>query len=312
MKTGKSPESTFCNTQVAEAPCTTFNCFVPALLQSGTGEPRHDIPLYSLPIRLTVVKIRPVSSPYRRLPRYIISAPLTLIPCERIPAFPSLLPQPLSLRKTLKTQRFKIRNIRWSLLHKTIFNAVLMTSESRHLRVTSRPSAVSGRADIALIRPRGSSELPASVACRSTAAPVRPRCPETLVLGSSKKADVCARAAKMRGQAKHGRSQKGCCLIAMLFMHPCMKSGTFSLRNRASGPPKFFRELWRQVRLCGAARLSRAPKNARCSAKARASCSSQVLLRSCRRIPGASMLKSTCTDFGGGGLLQAVGSLPFL
>ncbi len=178
--------------------------------------------------------------------------------------------------------------------------------------MTSRPSAVSGRADIALIRPRGSSERPASVACRSTAAPVRPRCPETLVLGSSKKADVCARAAKMRGQAKHGRSQKGCCLIAMLFMHPCMKSGTFSLRNRASGPPKFFRELWRQVRLCGAARLSRAPKNARCSAKARASCLSQVLLRSCRRIPGASILKSTCTDFGGGGLLQAVGSLPFL
>jgi hypothetical protein len=118
---GLSPESTFCNTQVAEAPCTTFNCFVPALLQSGTGEPRHDIPLYSLPIRLTVVKIRPVSSPYRRLPRYVISAPPTLIPRERIPAFPSLLPQPLSLRKTLKTQRFKIKNIGWSLLHKTRF-----------------------------------------------------------------------------------------------------------------------------------------------------------------------------------------------
>jgi hypothetical protein len=59
-----SPENAFCNTQVAEAPCTTFNCLVPALLQSGTGEPRHDIPLYSLPIRLTVVKIESVSSPY--------------------------------------------------------------------------------------------------------------------------------------------------------------------------------------------------------------------------------------------------------
>jgi hypothetical protein len=157
--------------------------------------------------------------------------------------------------------------------------------------VTSRPSAVSGRADIALIRPRGSSELPASVACRSTAAPVRPRCPETLVLGSSKTADVCARAAKMRGQAKHGRSQKGCCLIAILFMHPCMKSGTFSLRNRASGPPKFFRELWRQVRLCGAARLSRAPKNARCSAKAPPCLAAYFILRSCRRTLGAPIFK---------------------
>jgi hypothetical protein len=29
-------------------------------------------------------------------------------------------------------------------------------------------------------------------------------------------------------------------LIAMLFMHPCMKSGTFSLRNRASGTAKVF------------------------------------------------------------------------
>jgi len=172
------------------------------------------------------------------------------------------------------------------------------------------PSAVSRRSENAPIFDSFESKLPASVAPRSRAAPVRLRCPETLVLGSSKW-PMCV-FAPQKCAAVHGRAQRGCCLIAMLFMHPCMKSGTFSLRNRASGPPKFFRELWRQVRLCGAARLSRAPKNARCSAKARASCSSQVLLRSCRRIPGASILKSTCTDFGGGGLLQAVGSLPFL
>jgi len=73
--TGKSPENAFCNTQVAEAPCTTFNSLVPALLQSGTGEPRHEIPLYSLPLRLTVVKIRPFASPFRRLPRYSVCAP---------------------------------------------------------------------------------------------------------------------------------------------------------------------------------------------------------------------------------------------
>ena len=76
----ESPENAFCNTQVAEAPCTTFNSLVPVLLQSGTGEPRHDIPLYSLPLRLTVVKIRSVTCPYRRLPRYTICAPPTLTP----------------------------------------------------------------------------------------------------------------------------------------------------------------------------------------------------------------------------------------
>ena len=71
-----------------------------------------------------------------------------------------------------------------------------------HLRMASWPSAVSGRADIALIRPRCSCELPASVAPRSRAAPVRPRCPESLVLASSKQADVCARASKMWDQAR--------------------------------------------------------------------------------------------------------------
>ena len=63
---------------MAEVPCTTFNSSVPALLQSGTIAPRRDIPLYSLPIRLTVVKIRTVTSPYRRLPRYTTCAPPTL------------------------------------------------------------------------------------------------------------------------------------------------------------------------------------------------------------------------------------------
>jgi hypothetical protein len=71
-------ESTFWNKQVAEVSCTTFNSLVPALLQSGTGAPRRDVPLYSLPIRLTVVKIRPVTSLYRRLPRYTTCAPPTI------------------------------------------------------------------------------------------------------------------------------------------------------------------------------------------------------------------------------------------
>ena len=64
------------------------------------------------------------------------------------------------------------------------------------------PSAVSGRADIALISSRCSCELPASVAPRFRAAPVRPQCPEALGLASSKQADVYACASKMRDQAR--------------------------------------------------------------------------------------------------------------
>ena len=74
-------------------------------------------------------------------------------------------------------------------------------------------------------------------------------------------AHVCAHAAKMR--AMHGRSQKTCCLIAILCIHPCIESGTLSLRSRASWTVKVFRDLWIQVPLSGAARLSRTPKNAR-------------------------------------------------
>ena len=46
-----------------------------------------------------------------------------------------------------------------------------------------------------------------------------------------------------------------------------------------------FRVFCLQERFSGAARLSRAPKNARHSAKARACSASHVVLRSCRRIP---------------------------
>ncbi len=65
-----------------------------------------------------------------------------------------------------------------------------------------------------------------------------------------------------------------------------------------------------QVRFFGAARLSRAPKNALCSAKARAECASHVLLRSCRRILGASIFKVhmylLCRGWAGAGGLGAV------
>ncbi len=77
---------------------------------------------------------------------------------------------------------------------------------------------------------------------------------------------------------------------------------------------QLFRGLWLQVRFFGAARLSRAPKNARCSAQARAECASHVLLRSCRRILGASIFKVhmylLCRGWAGaGGLGAALRSL---
>jgi hypothetical protein len=78
------------------------------------------------------------------------------------------------------------------------------------------PSAVSGHADIALIRSRCSSELPASVACKSTAAPVRPRCPETLILGSSKKFDVRSRL-KKAGPSKARTHPEGVLLDCQAF-----------------------------------------------------------------------------------------------
>jgi hypothetical protein len=63
---------------------------------------------------------------------------------------------------------------------------------------------------------------------RSMAAPVRPRCPETLVLGSSN-SPMCA-LAPYKFVAVCGRARKGCCLIPMLAMHPCIHSRTLSRR----------------------------------------------------------------------------------
>ena len=54
---------------------------------------------------------------------------------------------------------------------------------------------------------------------------------------------------------------------------------------------QLFRGSWIQVRFFGAARLSKVPKNALCSVKARAECASHVLLRSYRRILDASIFK---------------------
>ena len=112
--------------------------------------------------------------------------------------------------------------------------------------------------------------------------------------------------------AVHGCVRKRYCLIAMLFMQPCIESGTLSLPNRALRTVKDFRVFCRQERFPGAARLSRAPKNARCSAKA-PSCWRHMFF--CALAGGLwvrPFLKATRTDFGGGlagGLGAAVRSL---
>jgi hypothetical protein len=164
--------------------------------------------------------------------------------------------------------------------HGTALKSVFRTLEN--VQAATRRSAVSERADIPLMRPIFSSELPASLARTSKDAPVCPLCPETLVLGNSKM-PMCA-LAQRKCRAMHGRSQKGCWLIAMLCIHPCIPNGTLSLRNRALGTVKVFSFLWLQVRVSGAARLSRAPKKVLCSAKPPSCAASHLLLCFCRRI----------------------------
>ena len=57
-----------------------------------------------------------------------------------------------------------------------------------------------------------------------------------------------------------------------------------------------FRVFCLQERFSGAARLSRAPKNARCSAKAPPCLAAYFILRSCRRTLGAPILYFTAND----------------
>ena len=117
-------------------------------------------------------------------------------------------------------------------------NVLRQHAEWTHLRMAPWPNAVSGRADIALIRPRCSSELPAASLPGLGPPPFVRGAPKRLFLAPQKR--PCALAPQKCG-AKHGRSQKGCCcLFAMVYIHPCIQSGTFSLRNRASGTAKVF------------------------------------------------------------------------
>ena len=103
----------------------------------------------------------------------------------------------------------------------------------------ARPSTVSGRSENARIFDKFESKLPASVAPRSRAGPVRPRCPETRVLGYSNW-PMCV-LAPQKCAAVHGRAQKGCCLFAMISMQPCIESAHSLCRTGLCGPSKVFR-----------------------------------------------------------------------
>ena len=153
------------------------------------------------------------------------------------------------------------------------------------------PSAVSGRTEHARIFDSLQSELPVSVAPRSTSAPVGPWCTLHLAFGSSNR-PMCVLAPK-KCAGVHGRAQKLCCLIAMLSMQPCraLKAAHSPCGRGLRPPSKFFSDFWGQVRFSGAARGSRAPTNAHSSSKDRSSCAAHVLLRSCRWIPGACIFK---------------------
>jgi hypothetical protein len=82
---------------------------------------------------------------------------------------------------------------------------------------------VRGRADIPLIRPSFSSELPVNVSPRSKVAPVRPR-PETLVLDSSKRPmdKIKYEVDKIKYGVMNGRSQKVCWVIPIFSVYPCI------------------------------------------------------------------------------------------
>ena len=102
----------------------------------------------------------------------------------------------------------------------------------------SGPSAVSGRTEHARIFDSLQSELPASVAPRSTAAPVRPRCTLPLDFGSSNR-PMCV-LVPQKSAGVYGRAKKLCCLIVMLSMQPHIESGRLFLRKRASATVKVF------------------------------------------------------------------------
>ena len=102
----------------------------------------------------------------------------------------------------------------------------------------SGSSVVSGRTEDARIFDSLQSELPASVAPRSTSAPVGPRCTQPLAFDSSNR-PMCV-LAPQKCEGRHGRAQKLCCLISMLSMQPHIESGRLSLRKRTSGNVKLF------------------------------------------------------------------------
>jgi hypothetical protein len=165
-----------------------------------------------------------------------------------------------------------------------------MLSNSRKRRGIDFPmvkwrSAVSERADIPLVRPIFSSELPCSVAPTPRDAPVFPLSPNVF-LGKS---DVRTRATKIQ---IHERTLPEGVLLDSHDSHPffAFKTAHSPCGTGLWGPSKFFRVLWFQMRFSGSSRLCRVPKKVLCRTKP-PSCTTHLLLCFYRRILVAYIFK---------------------
>ena len=87
--------------------------------------------------------------------------------------------------------------------------------------------------------------------------------------------------------AVQGRAEKGCCLITMIYIQPCIEKRYTLSAEQGFADRQRFSYFCRRELFSGAARLSRAPKNACCSAKAPPCLAVHFIMRSCRRTLGA-------------------------
>ena len=150
------------------------------------------------------------------------------------------------------------------------------------------PSAVIRRSENARIFDSFESKLPASVAPRSTAAPFVRGAPKRLFSAPQTGRCACSRHKNVR-RCTDAPRRGAACLPCFPCIH-ALKRHTLSAEQGFADRQRF-QFFCRQERFSGAARLSRAPKNARCSARAPSCSAAHVLLRCCRRILGAPIFK---------------------
>ncbi len=130
---------------------------------------------------------------------------------------------------------------------------------------------------------------------RSSAVPLAP------CFGSSNR-PMCV-LAQQNGAAVH--AQKVYCLTAMLSMQPCIESGTLSLRKRASRTVKVFSGFMHSSAVFRGCSPQQAAKNVAVAQKIRRRVGHILCCALAGGFRAHAFLKSACTDFVGGGLVQA-------